>query len=330
MKIYPYKRLNRPIALRVTSVSLRLPDGTRDPLDISAFSTQQQTVALGVAGDAWVSARIGLSATLPPGSTAADAPWSDVRVLAVLSDGETNVRTSARLRQSAPESKDWIGDIDVLRDDHVGRASLEVYAVATVDDVAGRSIAETDTPWVVDAMANEPLRGLALDIQQVDFRKSSREWLRPYADAPWIVDASGRVPTVYVNSAVEGLAELLGSRSGGIENKVHELLVTQMATDVWTAVFHSAVGDLEIEPDGSPVFPTDWQGEVLREMLPYVVPDVHVEEALRTVHRRRTGDAGWVELQTRIHFAAIRRAEVTKSLAGILRGLVQMNQGTES
>ncbi|MCZ9342506.1 hypothetical protein NGM37_32590, partial [Streptomyces sp. TRM76130] len=113
-------------------------------------------------------------------------------------------------------------------------------------------------------------------------------------------------------------------------NKVHELLVAQMATDVWTAVFHSALGELEVEPDGSPVFPADWQGEVLREMLPDVVPGVHVEEALRQVHRRRTGDSGWAELQTRVHYAAVRRADATKALAGILRGLEQLNRGSEA
>lgn len=75
MKIYPYKRLSRPIALRVTSVSLTLPDRTREPLDTSAYSTQEQAVALGVAGHAeWVSATIGLSATLPPAPTRRTPP----------------------------------------------------------------------------------------------------------------------------------------------------------------------------------------------------------------------------------------------------------------
>lgn len=331
MKFYPYKRLNRPITLRVTSASLKLPDGTRDHLDTSAYSTQQRTVALGVAQhEDWVSARLGLSATLPPGATAADVPWSDLSVLVVLTDGETNVRTVVALGQDAPESKEWSGDIEVLRDDHVARATLTVHAVATVDGVPGRSIAETDDDWTVDVTAEEPLGGLRLDVKQVGFSRSSREWLHAYADAPWVVDASGRLPTVLVNTDIEGFSDLLGAESGGFESKVHEMLVSQMATDVWTAVFHSAVGELEVEPDGSPVFPTDWQGEVLREMLPDVVPGVHVEEALRQVHRRRTGDAGWVELQTRVHYAAVRRAGASKALANALRGLQQLNRGDKS
>ena len=324
---YPYKRLNRPVALRVTSASLKLPSGVRDHLDTSAYSTPRRTVALGVAQhDDWVSARIGLSATLPPGAADPDAPWSDLRVLAVLTDSDTKVRTSIELRQDAPDSKEWSGEIEMLRDDHVGRAELMVYAVATVDGVRGRSVTETDVHWTVDVTAEEPLDGLRLDVKQASFSKSTREWLRPYAEAPWVVDASGRLPLVMINTDVEGFSDLLGGETGGMENKVHELLVSQMATDVWTAVFHSAVGDLEVEPDGSPVFPTDWRGEVLREMLPDVVLGLRVEEGLRRVHRRRTGDAGWVELQTRIHFAAVRRAGANKALATVLRALQQMNR----
>ncbi|MFJ6560609.1 hypothetical protein ACIQMV_12100 [Streptomyces sp. NPDC091412] len=327
MKFYPYKRLNRPITLRVTSASLRLPDGSRDHLDISAFSIPQRTVALGVAQhEDWVSARIGLSATLPPGATDVDAPWSDLRVLAVLIEGASNVRTSAELRQDAPGSKEWSGEMELFRDDHVSRASLSAHAVATVGEVPGRAITETDGDWTVDVTAEEPLGGLRLDVKQASFSKSAREWLRPYADVPWVIDASGRLPVVMVNTDIEGFSDLLGGESGGMENKVHEILVSQMATDVWTAVFHSAVGDLEVEPDGSPVFPTDWRGEVLREMLPDVVPGLHVEEALRQVHRRRTGDAGWVELQTRIHYAAVRRAGASKALANVLHALQKMNR----
>ncbi|WP_314223319.1 hypothetical protein [Streptomyces zaehneri] len=331
MKIYPYKRLNRPVSLRVTSVALKLSDGTRDQLETTAYSTQQQAVALGIAGHTdWVSATVGVSATLPPGANAPDAAWSDLCVLAVLTDGETNVHTSTELTRDAQDGRDWSGSVEVLRDDHLGRASLAVYAVGTVEGVRGRSIAETDRSWIIDTVSDEPVRGLQLDVQTASFKKSSREWLHAYADAPWIVDASARVPTVFVNTDVEGVIGLLDSNGSGVESKVRDLLVAQMATDVWTAVFHGAIGDLEVEPGGGPVFPTDWQGEVLREMLPDVVPGVHVEEALRQVHRRRTGDSGWVELQTRIHYAAVRRADATKALAYAIRSLEQTNRESDT
>lgn len=331
MKSYPYQRLNRAVLLRVTSVSLKLSDGTRDQLETTAYSTQQLAVALGIAGHTdWVSATVGLSATLPPGVNAPDAPWSDLRVLAVLTDGETNVRTSANLTLDTDGGRDWSGSLEVFRDDHLGRAALAVYAVGTVDGVRGRSIAETDRNWIVDTVSDEPVHGLRFDVQKASFRRSSREWLQAYADAPWIVDTSARVPTVFVNTDVEGVIDLLDSNGSGVDSKVRDLLVAQMATDVWTAVFHGAIGDLEVEPGGGPVFPTDWQGDVLREMLPDVVPGVHVEEALRQVHRRRTGDSGWAELQTRIHYAAVRRADASRALAFAIRSLEQMNRESET
>jgi len=330
VKIYPYKRLNRPIAFRVTSVSLRLEDGTRDVLDTSAYSTQQRAVALGVAGhDDWLSATLGVSATLPPGADAPDAAWSDLRVLAVLTDGETNVRTATTLTRDAEDGRDWSGHVEVFRDDHLGRASLAVCAVGTVDGVAGRSIAESDRSWIVDTVSDEPVSGMQLDHQKVPFGKSSREWLRAHADVPWIVDTSARVPTVYVNTDVEGIGDLLESKGSGLDSKVRDLLVAQMTADVWTAVFHGALGEVEVEPGGGPVFPDDWRGEVLREMLPDVVPGVHVEEALRQVHRRRTGDSGWAELQTRIHYAAIRRAEASRALSYVIRSLERANRESE-
>ncbi len=212
----------------------------------------------------------------------------------------------------------------------MGRAGLSAYAVATVDGVRGRSITETDRSWVVDTVSDEPVRGLRLDVRKASFTKSSREWLRAYADAPWLVDTTARVPTVYVNTDIDGIVGLLDSNGSGVESKVRDLLVAQMATDVWTAVFHGAIGDLEVEPGGGPVFPTDWQGEVLREMLPDVVPGVHVEEALRQVHRRRTGDSGWGELQTRIHYAAVRRAEAAKAVGYMIRGLERTNRESET
>lgn len=332
MKFYPYKRVNRPVALRVTSVSLKLPDGTWDKLETNAYSTQRQAVALGVAGHTdWVSATIALSVTLPPGADAPDAAWSDLGVLAVLTDGETNIRTSTSLTRDTEDGRDWSGSVEVHRDDHQGRASLAAYAVGTSDGVRGRSIAETDRSWVVDTDSDDPVPEFRLEIRRASFKNSSRAWLQACADAPWLVDVSARLPTVYVNTDVEGILGLLDDQGSGLESKVRDLLVAQMSTDVWTAVFQGAIGDLEVEPGVGPVFPTGWQGEVLREMLPDVLPGVpHVEEALRRVHRRRKGDSGWAELQTRIHYAAVRRADATKVLVRVVRGLEEKNGESET
>jgi hypothetical protein len=326
VKVYPYEHLNRPITLRVTAVSLKLDDGTLDRLETSAFSTAERVVALGLAGhDGWTSARIRVSATMPPGADVEGAPWSELCVLVALTDGETNVRTCVELVRDTEDGRDWSGTVELLRDDHAGRASLSAFAAGTVEAVPGRVIAESRDNWVVDTLSDDPVKDIQLKVQKASFKKSAREWLSAYADVPWIVDTSARVPTVFVNTDVDGFLGLLDSVGSGVESKVSELLIAQMATDVWSAVFHSALGDLELDGD-DPVFPTDWKGEVLREMLPDVLPGLHVEDALREVHRRRTGESGWAELQTRIHYAAVRRSDTTKALSHAIRRLEQMNR----
>jgi hypothetical protein len=330
VRVYPYKRLPGAVSLRVTAVGLRGPDESREPLDTKAFSVVEQVVALGSAErDDWESARLKLSATVPAKATEPDGAWTDVSVVAVLTEKATNTRVTVRLTPRAEGGREWTGDLDVWRADHLDRAALSVHVVATVDGVPGRVIAASDKDWIVDLTAEAPLRKRELDVVELGFREGP-EWLRHFRDVPWIVDTSGELPAVHVNTDFEGITDLLGGNDSSVEGLVRDLLLAQMCTDVWTAVFHTAIGDLEIEDDGTPLFPHDWRGEVLREMLPDIVPDRPVEEALREVHQRRTGTSGWVDLQPRIHFAATRRAEVPKALSTTIRGLGRLHQGNDA
>ncbi|MFE7425265.1 MULTISPECIES: hypothetical protein [unclassified Streptomyces] len=326
MRAYPYRRLPGVVSLRVTSVGLRGPGDNREPLDTKAYSVVEQVVALGRAErDDWESARIKLSATVPARATEPNGCWSEVSVVAVLTEKATNTRVTVQLEPETASGRDWVGSLELWRADHLDRATLAVHVVATVDGVPGRVIATAEKEWVVDLRARAPLRQRELDVIEIGFREGP-EWLRPFRDVPWIVDTSGELPTVHVNTDFEGITELVGGDSSETEGLVREMLIAQMCTDVWTAVFHTAIGDLEVEDDGMPLFPHDWRGEVLREMLPDVVPGRPVEEALREVHRRRTGAFGWIDLQPRIQFAATRRAEVPKALATAVRGLDRLHQ----
>ncbi|MGY3682537.1 hypothetical protein [Streptomyces sp. TE33382] len=330
MKVYPYKRLPGVVSLRVEAVELRGPGAIREPLDTNAFSTVDQVVAPGAAGrDDWESARLKLSATVPGRATEPDGPWSDVAVVVVLSEGATNTRITASLRPGAEGGRQWAGHLDLWREDHLDRATMSVHVVATVDGVPGREIATSDRDWIIDLKADAPFRERELEVHEVGFREGP-EWLRGFREVPWIVDTSGDLPAVHVNTDFEGITELVGGNGTSVDNLVRDLLIAQMCTDVWTAVFHTAIGDLEIEEDGTPLFPRDWRGEVLREMLPDVVPDRSLEESLREVHRRRTGTAGWTDLQPRIHYAATRRAEVPKALTATIRGLESIHRGTDA
>ncbi|MFB6984776.1 MULTISPECIES: hypothetical protein [unclassified Streptomyces] len=329
MRAYPYKRLPGVVSLRVTAVVLKGPGDGREPLDTKAYSVVEQMVALGRAErDDWESARIKLSATVPAKATEPNGYWSDVVVVAVLTEKTTNTRITVDLEPETEGGRDWTGTLELWRADHLDRAALSVHVVATVDGVPGRVIATSEKEWVVDVTADAPLRQRELDVLEVGFREGP-EWLRPFRDVPWIVDTSGELPAVHVNTDFEGITDLVGGDSSAAEGLVRDLLIAQMCTDVWTAVFHTAIGDLEVEEDGTPLFPHDWRGEVLREMLPDIVPGRPVEEALREIHRRRTGTFGWIDLQPRIHFAATRRAEVPRALATAIRGLDRLHQGTD-
>ncbi|MBQ0890527.1 hypothetical protein KBZ94_37355 [Streptomyces sp. RM72] len=330
MKVFPYPRLRGTVSLRVDAAKVKAPEQPREQLDSRARSVVERVVALGQAEtEDWETATLTVSATIPSKAMEPGSPWSEVVAVAVLTDRTTNTRITARLVPETEGGREWRGDLQVLRADVFERATLTVQVVATVGGVPGRIIAEAADDWVVDTRGDVPTREQSFDIKEVGFAKGP-QWLRNFVDAPWIVNASGRLPTVHINTDFEGIVDVLGAEGRGPEGLVNELMVSQMAADVWIAVFHSAIGDLEIEDDGTPLFPHGWQGEVLREMLPDVVPDRALEDALREVHRRRVGATGWTELQPRVQYAAMRRAEVPRALSETVRGLNKLKREDEA
>ncbi|MFD7580352.1 hypothetical protein [Kitasatospora sp. NPDC059817] len=330
MKVYPYPRLAGAVTARVTAVRLRGPGGTREQLDARACSVVEQVVALGRAERPdWRTARLSVAATVPVREIESKGHWADVVVVAVLTEGVTNARTVARLTAGLGGDREWTGEIELDRDIHLDRATLAVQVVATVDGVPGRIIGSTDQDWMVDVASDVPLRERQLDVTTVSFARGA-EWLRRFRDTPWIVDTSGRMPVVRLNSDFEGLVALVEGQGSKVESLVAEMLLAQMCADVWTAVFHTAMGDLEIEDDGTPLLPSDWRGAVLREMLPDVVPGRSAEEALREVHIRRTGEGSWTDLQPRIQYAAARRADVPQTLAATIRTIGRLDQETHA
>ncbi|MFF0106882.1 hypothetical protein [Streptomyces hirsutus] len=330
MKAFPYSRLRGTISLRVDAARVKAPEHPREQLDSRARSVVERVVALGMAEtEDWETATLTVSATIPSKATEPDGPWSDIVVVAVLTDRTTNTRVTSRLAPEMEGGREWCGELQVLRADILDRATLTVQVVATVDGVQGRIIGEAVDDWIVDVSSDTPTREQSFDIKEVGFAKGPQR-LRNFADAPWIVNASGTLPTVHINTDFEGMTDLLSAEGQGPEGLVNELLVSHMAADVWIAVFHSAIGDLEMEDDGTPLFPHGWQGEVLREMLPDVVPDRTLEDALREVHRRRVGATGWTELQPHIQHAAMRRAGVPRALSETVRGLNKLKREEEA
>ncbi len=316
--VYSYPTLIGDVDLDVVSVAI---DGQE--LHYSRVSKPERTVALHEVERArWESARLTVRATVPERELA-EGDWIDVSCLVVLTEKATNARTTAVLTRGA--GGEWMGTIDLSYARHARRGSLSLTVTAEIDGIAGRAIGGTDQDWFVDLTASKPVRQRDVDIVEEDFHDGPLAWLKPYRDSAWIVDTSADIPRVYLNTtAVEGLVELLNASSASGEEKLlRDLAASQIAQDAWTAMFHSAVSGLDKDEDGTPQLPGGWRDSVLRTMLPDVMPDRQLTDALFEIERQRNDGVGWSEIQTRIQYAAGRRSRLARTLTVAVRSVHQ-------
>ncbi|MCX5382221.1 hypothetical protein [Streptomyces sp. NBC_00083] len=319
--VFPYPTLGGEVTFEVTGARL---DGR--PLPLGMLSREQRVVALHEAElSDWGEARLSVEAKLPERDLA-EGPWTDVVCVAILSEAATNARTVGRLDPVGEGV--WRGSVTLIKDEHHTRAALSVSVVATVDGEAGRLIGTAEDPWSVELNEREPTRKQELNIQEVDFREGPHEWLRPFKDAPWLVETTGDMPTVHLNTGFEGLSEFLNGGGGALDRAMRGMLAAQIATEAWIAMFHAAVGDVEPGDDGVPQWPTGWKDGVLRSMLPDVLPELSPADALLEIHLRRS-EGGWQDLQPRIQYAAGRRSRVARNVGTGIRALSRTGEGTQ-
>ncbi|MFI8997908.1 hypothetical protein [Streptomyces sp. NPDC053542] len=312
--VFPYPTVFGDIDLEVASVTV---DDT--PLPYAQVSTTERTVALHRAGrEHWALATLHLKAHLPE-SELSEGPWTDVTCVAVLTEKATNARTTAGLTRSP--AGDWRGTIDLFHHHHLRRATLTLHVVGSVGGTPGRLIGSAEQEWYVDLRESAPVRRREIEIVEVDFRDGPHDWLRPFQDSPWIVETSADIPTVYLNTtAVEGLLEVLQAKGGSTaERMLRDMTASQVAQDAWTAMFQTAISDLDVDEDGTPVMPTGWREAVVRMMLPDVLPGRELTDALYEINERRTKGFGWSQLQTAIQYAAGRRSRISKKLTNAVR-----------
>ncbi|MFI9585057.1 hypothetical protein ACIHCQ_25140 [Streptomyces sp. NPDC052236] len=320
--MYAYPTLVGKIEVTVRGASI---DGK--PLQLSLISQRDQVVALHqIERDDWTEGVLDLEVSLPMDELA-DGPWSGVTCVAALSEGATNTRRVSRLERRRDDPH-WRGEVRVHRSTHVARAVLDVSVVGSHGGVDGRVLGTTDTPWIVDLLARTPTRQRDLEILEEDFRDGPQEWLRPFMDAPWLIDTTGDVPAVLLNTSFEGLPELLSGARGPLEKATAGLVAAQIAGEVWATMFHSALSDLEFDEDGTPHLPGGWRGSVLRSMLPEVFPGLPLSEALGEAHSRRGDGRGWAEVQSRIQFAAGKRGQVPKNLTAAIRAVTRPQEAS--
>lgn len=324
MPVAAYPTLFGDVELEIVSVAL---DG--DDLPYSRISKTERTVALHLANRAdWQSATLRLKAVLPEHELK-DGPWAEVDCVSILTEKATNVRSTVRLSRGADAS--WHGSIEMLRANHLHRGVLGVGVVATVGDVAGRLIGSSRQDWFIDLASARPVRQRSVEIVEADFVNGSEEWLRPFKDAPWIVDTTTEPPTVYLNTqGIEGLLDILnGARTlTAAERVVRDTTASLIAQDAWIAMFHTALTDLDLDEDGTPLMPAGWRGAVLRMMLPDVLPGRQLGDALYEARDRRLTGFGWAGLQTSIHHAAARRSQVGRKVTSAVRLALRGDEGS--
>ncbi|UGQ13481.1 hypothetical protein LO772_07705 [Yinghuangia sp. ASG 101] len=320
--IYPYAVLSGPVEVEITRVRI-----DARPLDYTKIAASQRTVALDDAGrDDWREAVLDVRAVLPE-EEIAYGPWSELVCAAVLEESTTNTRTVQRLTKDRGSGA-WQGSVRLRRSRHRSRATLGVRVVAAVDGVRGRMIGRSDTDWVLDLQSRIPVRAKEIRIVETDFRDGPYAWLRSLKEAPWFVDTSGDMPTVYLNQAVEGLTALLRGTSA-VEKATAALVNAQIVGDVWETMFHAAVSDIESDEVGRPQMPTGWRESVLETMLSDVLPGLSPTDAIVELRARREEGYGWTELQSRIQYAAALRAQLPRQLATTLRLTARSSQGED-
>ncbi|MEV3946435.1 hypothetical protein AB0K57_02055 [Streptomyces halstedii] len=320
--VYAYPTLVGKIEVAVRGARI---DGK--PLQLSLISPRDQVVALHqVERDDWTEGVLDLEVCLPEDELA-DGPWSGVSCVAVLTEGATNTRVVSRLERRRDDTRRR-GEVRVRRSTHFARAQLDVAVVGSHGGVDGRTLGKADTPWVVDLLARTPARQRDLEILEEDFRDGPQQWLRPFADAPWLIDTSGEAPTVLLNTSFEGLSALLSGARSPLERATAGLVAAQVAGEAWATMFQSALSNLEFDEDGTPHLPAGWRGAVLRSMLPEVFPRLPLPDALREAHDRRADGRGWAEVQSRIEFAAGRRGQLPRNLLATIRAVSRSQEGT--
>lgn len=318
--VHPYPTLRGRLDVRVRGAAV---DG--EPLPYSAVSQQQRILSLGQAGlHDWREGVVDIEASPSPAEIA-EGPWTSVRCVVVLAEEATRTRVVRRLEPG--EDGRWYGEVPVLRSLHLRRAVLTVSVIGSYGGVDGLIIGGSAEPWSVDLLADSPTRHPAVEVLPTDFRDGGDERLRPFRDAPWFVDTAGETPKVLLNTSFEGVTGLLSAPRGPLEKALAGVVASQIAGEAWVVMFHCALSDVRIDEDGTPRLPSGWKEAVLNAMLPDVLPGRPLTDAATELHRCRTGGPGWAELQSRIHFAASRRAAVSKNLVNAIRAVLRAQEG---
>ncbi|TKK85797.1 hypothetical protein FDA94_24515 [Herbidospora galbida] len=300
-RIMPYPVLTGEVTMTIREA--RLDDVQ---LPYSVISEQDRTVVpRPLERDDWEVIRLGVQVRAQRYELDA-GPWLSLSFLATASERRTNAHSAVKLMMGQPG--EWTGEVEIHRDDHVGRVQVSGQLVATVDGVPGRVIATVNRPWTVDLRPGTTAHRESIDTQWANFAEDSRfSWCKT---DPWTVTTTDETATLVLNSGFDGLRAVLESPTAA-DRATREALAAQIAVDLWSTLFNEAVYHVEGHD-----WPEGWRGQVLRRMLPDIFPDYSPDDALHEIVNGGTG-----AIQARVLHAAAKQARMPRSLGGFIRSL---------
>ncbi|MFC9173021.1 hypothetical protein ACFWXI_10135 [[Kitasatospora] papulosa] len=304
-RVFPYDVLTGDVGLTITKV---LIDGK--PLSTNYINPDLMEVDFaGLESAKWEQAVIEVSLTGPELELTGRQPWEKPTGTLQLNCGTTNTRQAVKLDKDPQASARWVGSMELDREDWYGRATLRAFLHATVDGIEHRIIGVADD-WTLsfNDIPPSPVNG-SITVTWSDFATDeAHPYLSNFAQDPCYLRLDPDDPTLFLNRGFEGLEALLVDRKHRprAEKALHDSTRANMASDVWSAMFVTALEAVESDPEtGLPDFPReDWQTVVLKTLLARIYRDLSPHDALVTAVAARNSAQGSSDLIERLIPAA--------------------------
>ena len=280
--IYPYPTLRTSLDLTVTSLEI---DGQK--ADDEILRSHHQMIDLHQHYlDGWKAAKFSMEVVAQPEVVERFEKDHDELIVSLsLNCRPTNARRSLVLTKSATEPGKWHGEIETQREFFGGRVDLSASAATTVEGVPFRLVGKSDPWWLFFDEPTTVKIGGALKVVWSDFKGEGAPMVaRQFPDATHVVDLDGPLPIVYLNQSFEGLHALLKDKKdrSTVELALHDAHRYSIARSVWMTLLMDSLAAVRTEEDETEAeWPNkEWQREVLRRLLPKIVPHKTDQELL--------------------------------------------------
>lgn len=288
--LYPYDTMNADVAVALGELRV---DGKAS---IATIDSEEHVVDFRVGGSSWKAATASLEVVVAPQALKDYEAAHDIQVSAVarVFCRSTNVRDVFPLERVDGGSH-WRGDITLPSSAYFGSADLTVVFTAPVEDVSERIIATSDG-WRLHFDESAPSIGTGRI--KTKWRKfaESPEPFYSRRDYPYLLDASGNEPIIYLNKDFPDLPVLLADRRRRSPDAaaLSEMTILVIAQGCWMALFNAAALAIQKpeQENHECEMPRGWQGELLGEILPKMYPNKPEGEALFDVYSNIRDAAG--------------------------------------